>query len=124
MKVVDERQNGPGRTQMLSPKAKPEPFTVSVKLALPAGTVAGEMLVSVRNGGIVKVTGDEAAPPGFAAVMFTGPGTRARLEGTVINSPGVYGPRLVPFHEIVTPGSKPEPFTPYRSSLSNRPVSR
>src|SRR5258708_34566931 len=97
---------------MRSPKTNPEPFTVSVKLALPAGTVAGEMPVSVRSAGIVKVAADDGAPPGFAAVIFTGPGTCARLEGTAGNCPGVvYGPRSVPFHEIVTPGSKPEPVT-------------
>src|SRR6266853_3607681 len=102
----------PGQTAIASPDAKPEPFTVSVTLALPAGTFAGEMLVRVRSGGIVKVRGDDGAPPGFLAVITTVPGARSRLEGTSrqsmpnshpIGPRSILGPMPVPFQESVAP---------------------
>src|SRR6516164_6598059 len=96
---------------MLSPDANPVPLTVSVRSGLPVSTLAGEILVSVRSGGIVRTSGADGAPPGFTAVIFTGPGVCVRLEGTERDWNGVNVPRLVPFQETVTPGSKPEPLT-------------
>jgi hypothetical protein len=67
---------------MKSPETKPVPLTVSVKLALPAATEAGDTLVSVRSEGTVKLKDAEGAPPGFVAVIVTGPGVPIRLNGT------------------------------------------
>ena len=54
---------------------KPVPFKVSVNAALPAVTVAGEMLVMTGTGdAIVKVTALDAGPDGLARVICAEPG--------------------------------------------------
>jgi hypothetical protein len=117
-KNVVERPKLPGQIATASWDVKPAPFTVSVKAALPVGTLAGEMLARLRSAGIVKVTGAEGAPPGFVAVITTGPGIRRRLTGTfTLRKPNPHSiwPRVIarlgsaPLHESTAPGWKPEP---------------
>ena len=58
-----------------APEKKPVPLTVNVSAALPALTVAGEMLMMTGSGSaIVKVTALEAGPDGFARVICADPG--------------------------------------------------
>src|ERR1051326_5529658 len=64
----------PGNTATVSPLAKPVPFTVSVKVEAPAETLLGLMLVKVRRAGTVAAKAAEGTPPGFLAVIETGPG--------------------------------------------------
>src|SRR5471030_2669442 len=112
MNVVD-RPKPPGQADTVSPEAKPVPVTVSVKLALPADTAAGAMAVTVRSAGMVRVKGDEGAPPGFVAAITTRPGSNPsmRKRGTATSLIESTTPRLVPFQASVIPCWKPEPFT-------------
>jgi len=119
MNVV-ERLKLPGQTVIVSPETKPVPLTVSVKLALPAKTEAGDILVNVRNGGMVIFMGCDGVPPGFVALILTGPGVCIRLGGRATSDP-LKAPRLIPFQEIVTPCCKPEPLAS-RKSPANSPV--
>ena len=56
-------------TRTTEPEIKPLPVSVSVNAALPAETLAGEMLESVGSGlVIVSVTAAEVPPPGAELV--------------------------------------------------------
>ena len=73
--------------ETVAPDTKLAPITVRVKDPLPAVTIDGKMLVMVAVGAVVvRLTALEAAPPGFAAVIFAVPGCAMRLAGTTATS--------------------------------------
>ena len=98
-----------------APVAKPVPLTVNVSAALPAVTVAGEMLVIAgTTGAIVKVTALETGPDGLAKVICKDPGWASSVAGTtavtcVIPTTTVLSGVL--FADTTAPDRKPLPLT-------------
>ena len=69
------------------PETKFAPVTASVNVALPAGTVVGEMALIVGAAATtVNATMLESVPPGLTTCTLTGPGVAIRLAGTVVVS--------------------------------------
>ena len=98
----------------IAPDRKPEPFTVRVNAAPPAVAEFGLRLESESGADIVNVNAFEVAPPGFCTVTLAVPCEAIRVaDANAVNwlPPMKVVDTEVPFHIIVAPDTKLDPFT-------------